>query len=90
MFVQFLYEGEVLWLNELSVKNENFVGRVLNHPVNRGLMFGQMTQILFVVYWMFYIKIDLLNINIMFANKTKSSTDGKTLTPFCMLKTRHR
>ena len=45
MFVQFLNEGEVLWLNELSVKNENFVGRVWNHPVNRGLMFGQNKQI---------------------------------------------
>ena len=45
MFDQFLYEGEVLWLNELSVKNEIFVGRVWNHPVNRGLMFGQNKQI---------------------------------------------
>ena len=52
-YSKFRYRGERLWLRITSVNDENVVGRVWNHPVNPGLRFGQMIQILFVIYWMF-------------------------------------
>ena len=39
------YRGERLGFRVLSVNDDNVVGHVWNHPVNRGLMFGQMLQI---------------------------------------------
>ena len=44
MLVKFPYKGGRLWLSVLSVNDETVVSRVWNHPVNRGLMCGQMIQ----------------------------------------------
>ena len=55
MCVKFRYKGERLWFRVSSVNDETVVGRVWNHPVNPGLLRGQMLQtlmrdILFVWY----------------------------------------
>ena len=44
-YIKFLYQGERLWLRVSSVNDETVVGRVWNHPVNPGLLFGQVIQI---------------------------------------------
>ena len=80
MFVQFLYNGELLWLNVLSANDETFVGRVWNHPVNRGLMFGQKLQIKSMLFCTFYIKNKSLHINVMFARINKSKIEGNNMT----------
>ena len=47
MLIQFSFKGEHLWLRVLSVNDdrEAVVGRVCNHPFNRGMMFGRKLQI---------------------------------------------
>ncbi len=44
-YVKFRYRGERLWLRVLSINHRTVVGRVWNHPVNPGLLFGQMIQV---------------------------------------------
>ena len=44
-YVKFRYRGERLWLRVSSINDRTVVGRVWNHPVNPGLLFGQMIQI---------------------------------------------
>ena len=79
MLIKCSFKGEHLWLGVLSVNDERetVVGRVSNHPINRGLMFGQKIQIpIEYIYMIFYTKIYLLYIKIMYAKITKSKTDG--------------
>ena len=45
MFVKFRFKGETLWLRVWSVIDETVVGRVWNHPFNRGVIFGQKIEI---------------------------------------------
>ena len=47
MLITCSFKGEHLWLGVLSVNDERetVAGRVSNHPINRGLMFGQKIQI---------------------------------------------
>ncbi|MFM7981713.1 MAG: hypothetical protein ACKPKO_20585 [Candidatus Fonsibacter sp.] len=44
-YVKFRYRGERLWLRVSSINNRTVVGRVWNHPINPGLLFGQMIQV---------------------------------------------
>ena len=74
MLVKVGYNGERLWLSVLSNGNDNFVGRVWNHPINPGLLFGQMIQIhIYKLFWKLYLMINLLYINIMFDKRTKAN-----------------
>ena len=43
-FDKFRYRGERLWLRVSSTNARTVVGRVWNHPVNPGLLLGQMIQ----------------------------------------------
>ena len=44
-YVKFCYRGERLWLRVSSINDRTVVGRVGNHPVTPGLLFGQIIQI---------------------------------------------
>ena len=44
-YVKFCYRGERLWLRVSSINDRTVVGRVWNHPVNPGLLLGQMIQV---------------------------------------------
>ncbi len=44
-YVKFRYRGERLWLRVSSINDRTVAGRVWNHPVNPGLLFGQMIQV---------------------------------------------
>ena len=40
LYVKFRFKGEILWLRVSTMDGDVVVGRVWNHPVNRGLWFG--------------------------------------------------
>ena len=45
--MKFRYKGERLWLNISQIHDDNVSGRVWNHHMNEGLLFGQLIDIPF-------------------------------------------
>ena len=45
LYVNFIYKAESLWLRVSRFDGDVVVGRVWNHPVHRGLLFGQLIGI---------------------------------------------
>ena len=42
LYVKFRFKGEILWLRVLRFDGDVVVGRVWIHPMNHGLLFGQL------------------------------------------------